>query len=164
MTGGPQGWCAGGLSLVKWGHHQGDRWVTAALLQAALSLIKAMLHLSLRNAGATLAPWQQLLRVQQVALNSCYLRSPLPAPLHCHSPQQHAAIINGQLWALRTATALASLLHLWGVQVTCEHVRHNKSGIAHRGSSKVEAPTGTPTPGLSHFSAGGREFCLEEQW
>jgi len=52
----------------------------------------------------------------------------------------------------------------WGVQVTCEHVRHNKSGIAHRGSSKVEALTGTPTPGLSHFSAGGREVCLEEQW
>jgi len=30
-----------------------------------------------------------------------------------------------------------------GVLITCEHVRHNKSGIAHQGNNNVEALTGT---------------------
>jgi len=40
----------------------------------------------------------------------------------------------------------ATIMPLWGVQVTCEHVRHNKSGIAHRGNNQVESLTRTPTP------------------
>jgi len=36
------------------------------------------------------------------------------------------------------------------------HVRHNKSGIAHRGYNQVEEPTGTPHQVESHFSTGGR--------
>jgi hypothetical protein len=42
-----------------------------------------------------------------------------------------------------------------GVFVTCEHVRHNKSGIAHRGRTRINHLRELPTK-LNHFAAVGR--------
>jgi len=46
--------------------------------------------------------------------------------------------------------------------VACQHVRHKKIGIAHRGNNQVEALTGLPHRVKSHFFAGGRGRCLGE--
>jgi hypothetical protein len=44
---------------------------------------------------------------------------------------------------------------LWGVFVTREHVRHNKSGIAHRGRTGINHLRELPTK-LNHFCSGGQ--------
>jgi hypothetical protein len=48
--------------------------------------------------------------------------------------------------------------HCGGVFVTCEHVRHNKSGIAHRGRTRVNHLRELPTK----FAAVGRLPCPAE--
>jgi hypothetical protein len=50
----------------------------------------------------------------------------------------------------------------WGVFVTREHVRHNKSGIAHRGRTRINHLRELPTK-LDHFAAVGRLPCPAEQ-
>jgi hypothetical protein len=50
---------------------------------------------------------------------------------------------------------------IWGVFVTREHVRHNKSGIAHRGRSRINHFRELPTK-LDHFAAVGRLPCPAE--
>jgi hypothetical protein len=42
-----------------------------------------------------------------------------------------------------------------GVFVTREHVRHNKSGIAHRGRTRINHLRELPTK-LNHFCSGGQ--------
>ena len=53
-----------------------------------------------------------------------------------------------------TAAAAASPFIL-GVFVTREHVRHNKSGIAHRGRTGINHLRELPTK-LNHFCSGGQ--------
>jgi hypothetical protein len=48
-----------------------------------------------------------------------------------------------------------------GVFVTREHVRHNKSGIAHRGRTRINHLRELPTK-LNHFAAVGRLPCPAE--
>jgi hypothetical protein len=48
-----------------------------------------------------------------------------------------------------------------GVFVTREHVRHNKSGIAHRGRTRINHLRELPTK-LDHFAAVGRLPCPAE--
>jgi hypothetical protein len=51
--------------------------------------------------------------------------------------------------------------HHWGVFVTREHVRHNKSGIAHRGRTRINHLRELPTR-LNQFAAVGRLPCPAE--
>jgi hypothetical protein len=48
-----------------------------------------------------------------------------------------------------------------GEFVTSEHVRHNKSGIAHRGRTRINHLRELPTR-LNHFAAVGRLPCPAE--
>jgi hypothetical protein len=48
-----------------------------------------------------------------------------------------------------------------GVFVTREHVRHNNSGIAHRGRTRINHLRELPTK-LKHFAAVGRLPCPAE--
>jgi hypothetical protein len=54
-----------------------------------------------------------------------------------------------------------SLLLILGVFVTREHVRHNKSGIAHRGRTRINHLRELPTK-LDHFAAVDRLPCPAE--
>jgi hypothetical protein len=53
-----------------------------------------------------------------------------------------------------------SELLFMGEFVTREHVRHNKSGIAHRGRTRINHLRELPTR-LNHFAAVGR---LQRSW
>jgi hypothetical protein len=54
-----------------------------------------------------------------------------------------------------TAGCDAACLGILGVFVTREHVRHNKSGIAHRGRTGINHLRELPTK-LNHFCSGGQ--------
>jgi hypothetical protein len=56
-----------------------------------------------------------------VVSNTCASASNAPAARHCEVPGTHTRVH----------------INILGVFVTREHVRHNKSGITHRGKTRI---------------------------